>query len=95
MRTDHIEKLNSACSNLARLVESVLAEHREQIRSMEHIMRSTGSAAGKSSALTSSTATESERLGDTPVSASEGKPSDLYGMRSALDAVARALEGDR
>jgi hypothetical protein len=47
MRTDHIEKVTSACDNLARLAQEVAAEHRRQIASLESIMRSTELAAGK------------------------------------------------
>jgi hypothetical protein len=47
MRTDHIEKVTSACDNLARLAQEVAAEHRRQIASLESIMRSAERAAGK------------------------------------------------
>jgi hypothetical protein len=47
MRTDHIEKVTSACDNLARLAQEVAAEHRRQITSLESIMRASQLAAGK------------------------------------------------
>jgi len=47
MRTDHIEKVTSACDNLARLAQEVAAEHRRQIASLESIMRASQFAAGE------------------------------------------------
>lgn len=47
MRTDHIEKVTSACDNLARLAAEVAAEHRRQIASLESIMRASQIAAGE------------------------------------------------
>jgi hypothetical protein len=47
MRTDHIEKVTSACDNLARLAQEVAAEHRRQITSLESMMRASQLAAGQ------------------------------------------------
>ena len=87
MRSDHIQKLNSACANLARLAESVMTEHQQQIASMEKILRSANSAAGKTSISKSSASNEPSEIDETVP--------DLVGLRSAFDAVARAIDGEK
>ncbi len=80
MRTDHVQKLTSACANLARLAESVIAEHEQQIVSMEKILASANSAAGKKAAATEA-------------SAADHAAPQMDSLRLALDAVARAVDG--
>jgi hypothetical protein len=47
MRTDHIERLSSACDSLSKLAEIVLAEHERQKAVIENIMKSMESVAAK------------------------------------------------
>jgi hypothetical protein len=85
MRTDHIQKLNSACANLARLAETVVQEHRQQIAIMEKMMRSAEAAAIKTTSPLSL-----EAPGD------GGKElTTLHGLRDAFDAVARGADGEK
>lgn len=87
MRTDHIQKLNVACGNLAKLAEAVASEHRAQIQVMERMLRFAEAAAVKSPAPTAAfeAATESISVADN---------SGARGYREALDAVVKAVEGD-
>ena len=84
MRTDHIQKLNSASANLARLSETLVQEHRQQIAVMERIMRSAEAAAIKA----------------TPISleAAGGDGTELlalHGLRDSFDAIAQGVDGDK
>jgi hypothetical protein len=83
MRTDHIQKLNSACANLARLAETVVQEHRQQIAMMEKIMRSAEAAAVKPASMSL------EASGDT------GGFLALNGLRDAFDAVVEGADGEK
>jgi hypothetical protein len=82
MRTDHIQKLNSACANLARLAETVVHEHRLQIATMEKIMRSAEAAAIKSTQMSL------EASGD-----SGTELLALHGLRDAFDTGAKGADG--
>jgi hypothetical protein len=80
MRTDHIQKLNAACGNLARLAEAVANEHRQQILNMEKIQRSAESAARR------------PLLSDERASASVDDAPAIQGLKDAFDAVMRGVE---
>ncbi len=84
MRTDHIQKLNSACANLARLAETVVQEHRQQIAIMERIMRSAEAAAIKSAPISLDAA------------GSEGNELlAVHSLRDAFDAIGQGADGEK
>lgn len=84
MRTDHIQKLNSACANLARLSEALVQEHRQQIAVMEKIMRSAEAAAIKANPISLEAA-----------GSSGNELLALHGLRDAFDAVTQGADGDK
>jgi hypothetical protein len=84
MRTDHIQKLNSACANLSRLAETLVQEHRQQIAVMERIMRSAEAAAIKGTPISlESTGSDGKEL------------LALHGLRDAFDAIAQGADGEK
>lgn len=86
MRTDHIQKLNVACVNLAKLAEEVASEHRAQIQLMEKMLRFAETAAVKSPAPHTAFDVASDN--------NPALDNAARGYREAFDAVVKAVEGD-